>query len=91
MHTWEMLKKERKGQRDLQKEKNSDSWRNTDTEKEKERKLKADRQRANKLIHKKAGRQAEWTDRQNVGRQTGNVVDRETDGRNRRQNKKESS
>lgn len=63
MHTWE-LKKERKGQRDLQKERNSDSWRNTDTEKEKQHKLEADGQRENKPMHEKAGIHAGWTDTQ---------------------------
>lgn len=75
-----MLKKERKGQRDLQKERNSDSWRNTDTEKEKQRKPGADRQRANKAIYKKTDRQAEWTDRLNVGRQTRKVTKRDRRG-----------
>lgn len=44
-----ITKKERKrDKKDLQRERKSDSWRNTDTQKEKQRKLGSHRRRANK-------------------------------------------
>lgn len=54
MHAGEMItKKERKrDKKDLQRERKSDSWRNTDTQKEKQRKLESHRRRANKPSHK---------------------------------------
>lgn len=54
MHTWEMItKKGRKRDiKDLQRERKSDSWRNTDTQKEKQRKLESHRRRANKPSRK---------------------------------------
>lgn len=62
--------KERKGWRDLQRERNSDSWRNTDAKKEKQRKLEATggqqlNQYTQRQVDKQSGlRERMWADRQ---------------------------
>lgn len=80
MHPWEMVSRgvrEKRDKKDLQREKKSDSWRNTDTQKEKQRKLESGDGRHTQPLAKQHGAESHTL----TDTPTDTQIDRQTDGR----------